>query len=85
MNDYLVLALWVGVIGALFAFSWRKGYLRRMRTYILETRQELIKCTWPTREELRGSTVVVVVAFTLMALFTVTVDMVLSFIVGQLI
>jgi preprotein translocase subunit SecE len=85
MNDYLVLALWVGVIGALFAFSWRKGYLRRMRTYILETRQELIKCTWPTREELRGSTVVVSVAFTLMALFTVTVDLIVSYLIGQLI
>ena len=84
MNDYLVLALWVAVIGALFAFSWRKGYLRRTRVYLLETRQELIKCTWPTREELRGSTVVVVVAFTLMAIFTVTVDMVFSYIIGQL-
>jgi preprotein translocase subunit SecE len=85
MNDYLVIALWVAVIGALFAFTWRKGYLRRMRDYVLETRQELIKCTWPTREELRGSTVVVVVAFTLMAAFTVGVDMIVSYLIGQLI
>ena len=84
MNDYLVLAIWVGVIGALFAFSWRRGYLRRMRVYLLETRQELIKCTWPTPQELRGSTLVVVVAFTLMAIFTVTVDMVVSYIISQL-
>jgi preprotein translocase subunit SecE len=85
MNDYLVLAIWVVVIGGLFAFAWRKGYLHRLTNYVLETRQELKKCTWPTAEELRGSTVVVVVAFALMAVFTVVVDLVLSYLISQVI
>ena len=80
-NEYLKLALWAAVVGALFAFAWRKGYLRRLRGFSQETQQELKKCTWPTREELRGSTVVVVVAFALLACFTVAVDQVLMRIV----
>jgi preprotein translocase subunit SecE len=42
----------------------------------VETREELKKCTWPSVAELKGSTVVVFVATTLMAVFTVGVDMV---------
>jgi preprotein translocase subunit SecE len=76
-NEYLKLGLWVAVVGALFAFAWRKGYLRRMTHYSQEVQQELKKCTWPTRAELRGSTVVVVVAFALLASFTMAVDQVL--------
>ena len=83
-NEYLTLGLWVAVFGAVFAFVWRKGYLRRLSNYVQETRQELKKCTWPTRDELRGSTVVVVVAFSLMSLFTVGVDVVLAFVIRTL-
>jgi preprotein translocase subunit SecE len=84
MNEYLKLGLVVVVVGALFALAWRKGYLRRLADYTQETSQELKKCTWPTREELRGSTVVVVVAFALMAVYTVGVDVVLMRIVRAL-
>jgi preprotein translocase subunit SecE len=84
MSDYIELGLWVAVIGALFAFAWHKGYLKRFSNYILETRQELKKCTWPTPSELRGSTVVVVVAFALLAGFTVGVDVILAFVIRQL-
>ena len=83
-NEYLTLGLWVAVVGAVFAFVWRRGYLRRMSNYVQETRPELKKCTWPTREELRGSTVVVVVAFALMAMFTVGVDVILAFVISTL-
>jgi len=83
-SEYLKLGLTVIVVGALFAFAWRKGYLRRLTTYTQETQQELKKCTWPTRDELRGSTVVVVVALVLLALYTVGVDVVLMYAVRQL-
>jgi hypothetical protein len=54
VNDYVILAIWVVVVGGLFAFMWRKGYLARMSNYTLETREELKKCTWPTMTELKG-------------------------------
>jgi preprotein translocase subunit SecE len=76
VNDYVILAIWVAVIGGLFAYTWRKGHLARLSNYVVETREELKKCTWPSMTELKGSTVVVFVATALMATFTVSVDLV---------
>jgi preprotein translocase subunit SecE len=76
VNDYVILAIWVVVIGGLFAYTWRKGHLTRLASYVAETREELKKCTWPSMTELKGSTVVVFVATALMATFTVSVDLV---------
>lgn len=49
--------------------------------FVEEVRQELKKVTWPTREELIGSSVVVVVTTLLMALFIGVVDFFLSLII----
>jgi preprotein translocase subunit SecE len=77
-NWYIQLLIWVAVIGGAFAFAWRKGYLAKVADYVRETREELRKCTWPSIEELKGSTVVVMVAMGLLAVFTVGADFVLS-------
>mgnify|MGYP000968220537 CR=1 FL=1 len=84
MNDYVILAIWVVVVGGLFAYSWRKGYLARLSGYVAETREELKKCTWPSVAELKGSTLVVFVATGLMAIFTVSVDLVVSAVIRQM-
>ena len=84
MNDYLTMAIWAAVIGAVFAFTWRKGYLKKVADYVQETQRELKQCTWPTREELKGSTVVVIVAFALLAALTMGVDVMVAFVVRQL-
>jgi len=78
VNEYTKLAIWVAVLGAAFVYAWRKGHLARLSRYVLETREELRKCSWPSRQELKGSTVVVFVTMALMALFTVSVDLVIS-------
>ena len=57
-----------------FAFLWRKGYLLRLSNYVQETREELKKCTWPSRDELKGSTVVVMISILILGLFTVVID-----------
>jgi preprotein translocase subunit SecE len=44
----------------------------------METREELRKCTWPTFDELKGSTVVVMVTIALLGAFTVGVDYVIA-------
>jgi len=74
VNNYLKLGIWVGIVGAVFAYFWWKGYLLRISNYVVETREELKKCTWPSREELKGSTVVVMVTLALLAAFTVGID-----------
>ncbi|MAE31523.1 MAG: preprotein translocase subunit SecE [Verrucomicrobiales bacterium] len=46
----------------------------RIRVFFLQTREELLKCTWPNRDELRGSTWMVLVAVTLLGTFTFLAD-----------
>jgi len=78
VKNYTQLIIWAVVIGGAFAFLWRKGYLLRISAYIGETREELRKCTWPSVEELKESTVVVIITIALLGLFTVAVDFLVS-------
>jgi len=76
--------IWIVVVGILFAFLWRKGYLMALSRFSGETREELRKCTWPSRDELKGSTVVVLVATVVVGLFTVGVDVIVMTILDWL-
>jgi preprotein translocase subunit SecE len=78
VNDLLKLSIWVVVVAAAFIFLWRKGYLLRVSKYIVETREELRKCTWPSVDELKGSTVVILVTIVLLGGFIVVIDFVIS-------
>jgi preprotein translocase subunit SecE len=51
-------------------------------TYLNETRTELKKVTWPTRQELQQSTRVVIIATFLVTAFIGVVDQILSRIVN---
>ena len=73
MSD-LWLIIWVIVVAAAFAVAWRRGYLVQVRDYVQATREELHKCTWPTWEELKGSTVLISVCIAIFGLFTFLVD-----------
>lgn len=74
MNNWTSTLIWIAVIGGLFAFLWWRGHLNRLRDYVAATREELNKCTWPTRDELKGSTVLVAVSILLLGVFTMAVD-----------
>ena len=74
MNFYVKLGIWVAAILVVFAILWRKGYLLRLSNYVQETREELKKCTWPSWDELKGSTVVVMISILILGLFTVAID-----------
>lgn len=77
MKPYVVNII-VGVaIAVAFGILWYSGNLARLRNYVLETREELRKCTWPTWEELRGSTVLVVISVLMLTAFTWVIDLVL--------
>ena len=75
MNEYLPLIVGIAVVGGIFAWLWFSGSLVRMSTYIQETREELRKCTWPSWDELKGSTVVVLIATAVLGTFTVLIDL----------
>jgi len=85
VNDLLPVIIWAVVIGTIFTVLWRKGYLLRFGNYIAETREELRKCSWPTREELKGSTLVVLVSIVVLGVFTMVVDFVVSWLVKAVI
>lgn len=78
MSDTVWIVFWVAVIGGIFAWLWHKGHLARFANYVAQTREELRKCTWPTWDELKGSTVVVTISIVLLGGFTVAVDFVFS-------
>ncbi len=68
----------LGVAVAVFFWAWQKGHLLRLGNYVDETKVELRKCTWPTRDELKGSTVVVIVSIAIVAVFTMSADFLIS-------
>ncbi len=47
-----------------------KNPFRSTRIFFGEMLEELKKCTWPTKTELRDSTIIVVVAAVILGLFT---------------
>ena len=84
VNEYKSIIIWAAVIVAVFGFLWWKGHLRRFGAYVLETREELRKCTWPSWAELKGSTVVVVISTALLGGFTLGVDVIVAYMVKAL-
>ncbi|HYG36712.1 MAG TPA: preprotein translocase subunit SecE [Clostridia bacterium] len=80
-TDTIWIIVWVAIIGGVFAWLWRAGHLLRFAGYVQQTREELRKCTWPSRDELKGSTIVVAISILLLGGFTVCVDFVFSLLV----
>jgi preprotein translocase subunit SecE len=74
VNNSIVISIWVAIVGVAFAVAWRKGYLLQLSTYVDETKQELKKCTWPTWDELKASTVLVAIAIGALGVFTFAAD-----------
>lgn len=52
--------------------------IQKISKYIGEVNQELSKVSWPSREELYGSTAVVVVLCIILSLFVFSVDFILN-------
>jgi preprotein translocase SecE subunit len=72
--------IWAVVLGGLFALLWYKGYIASLKLYFQETWQELKpgRCSWPTWNELRGSTVLIGVTIVLLGAFISVLDFVFN-------
>ena len=57
----------------------------RVTTFLSEVKSELKKVSWPTRDELKASTVVVIIATFLLGLYIGIIDFVLSKVITLLI
>ncbi len=62
------------MISAVFGYLWWQGQIKLLAAYVLETREELRKCSWPTWDELKGSTLVIAVSIASMGGFVYIVD-----------
>jgi preprotein translocase subunit SecE len=80
VSNWITILIWAAVIGAVFGYLWWQGQIRQLATYMQETREELKKCSWPSWDELKGSTVVIIISILLMGAFTEVADRVLYFI-----
>jgi preprotein translocase subunit SecE len=52
--------------------------IERLKTFLIDTKNELKKVTWPTKDELKESTRVVIVASFLLTVFIGVIDQILS-------
>jgi preprotein translocase subunit SecE len=84
MNSTIWILVWAVVVGGIFVWLWRAGHLVRLSNYIRQTREELRKCTWPSWDELKGSTVVVAISILILGGFTVFVDAIFSWLVTHI-
>lgn len=55
---------------------------QKISKYFSEVGQELSKVSWPSREELYGSTVVVIVLCVILSVFVYSIDLVLNRLLG---
>jgi preprotein translocase subunit SecE len=85
MKDYLSIIIVVVIASVVFALLWRQGAFLRLSGYFHETKDELVKCTWPTWDELTGSTVVVIMSVAILGGFTVGVDYVVTLVLHYIV
>jgi preprotein translocase subunit SecE len=57
----------------------KPGIVQGIKDYVRDVRIEMTKVSWPTRAELRESTMVVIIMVTLMMVFIGAVDRALSY------
>jgi preprotein translocase subunit SecE len=77
VNNWTTILIWTAVIGVVFGLLWWQGQIQRLAVYVEETREELRKCSWPTWQELKGSTLLIAITIALLGLFVVVIDRVL--------
>jgi len=56
----------------------------KITKFLKETRAEMRKVTWPTRDELIGSTKIVIIATLVVTLFIGIIDQILTLIIRRL-
>jgi preprotein translocase subunit SecE len=74
VNDLVKIGIVAAIAGVAFVILWQKGYLIQVRDYVNLTWDELRKCSWPSWQELKGSTVVVTISIIILGGFTIIVD-----------
>jgi len=67
----------LSILGAVLLIVIFKNYAK-IKTFLLEVKAELTKVSWSTRQELIGSTIVVIIVTSIMAVYIGVIDLALS-------
>jgi preprotein translocase SecE subunit len=78
VKDWINIIVWAVVIGGVFLVLWWQGQIQRLAVYVAQTREELKKCTWPTVEELKGQTALIMIMIALLGGFVVVIDAIMT-------
>ena len=74
VNDWIHIGIWAAAIGIVFGILWYKGQVQSLAAYVAETREELKKCAWPSWDELKGSTALIMVMVALLGIYIYVID-----------
>ena len=75
-----ILAAVVGLVVYFKVLSRIAGWWTRSRAFLKETRSELAKVTFPSREDVIATTVVVIIASFIFSIFLTFSDMVIKYV-----
>ena len=78
VSNWIHIVIVAAVVGAVFGYLWWQGQIARLTLYCRETWVELQKCTWPTVDELKGSTTLMMIMIALLGGYIVVIDVVLT-------
>ncbi len=56
----------------------KKPFFARLKSYFIETKSELKKVTWPSKDQMKQNTLVIIVFLILIGLFLFVFDMAFS-------
>ena len=77
VNSWTNIGIWTAIILAVFGYLWWQGQIQRFAAYVDETREELKKCSWPSWEELKGSTLLIGLTVAFLGVFVCVIDRIL--------
>jgi preprotein translocase subunit SecE len=77
VNNWTTIAIWTVVVLTIFGYLWWQGQIQRFAVYVQETREELRKCSWPSWQELKGSTLLIAITVAFLGMFVVVIDTIL--------
>jgi preprotein translocase subunit SecE len=78
VNNWIEIIIVAAVVITVFGILWYQGQIKALANYCQETWVELQKCTWPTWDELKGSTVLIMIMIGLLGGLVVVVDFCLT-------
>jgi len=64
--------------------SEKLPWYKRLVNYLKEVRSELKKVTWPTKQEVYGTTIIVIIAIFFFGFYLFFVDVIFSWVIVQI-